>query len=47
MAITNGEIILLSGQYSLSAPVGHNWDVMNAYKYDNPFKEDSDADNHE
>lgn len=37
----------LSGRYSLSAPVNHNWDVMNAYKYDDPFKEDPDADNHE
>jgi hypothetical protein len=37
----------LSWRYSLSAPVGHNWDVMNAYKYNDPFKEDSDADNHE
>ena len=37
----------LSGRYSLSAPIDHNWDVMNAYKYDDPFKEDSDADDHE
>jgi hypothetical protein len=29
----------LTGRYSLSAPVGNNWDVMNAYKYDDPFKE--------
>lgn len=37
----------LSGRYSLSAPVGNNWNVLNAYKYNDPFKEDSDADNHE
>ena len=29
----------LTGRYSLSAPVGNNWDVMNAYKYDDPFME--------
>ena len=37
----------LSGRYSFSAPVGNSWDVMNAYKYVDPFKEESDADNNE
>ena len=29
----------LTGRYSLSAPVGNNWNVLNAYPYDDPFTE--------
>ena len=29
----------LTGQYSLSAPVGKTWNVLNAYPYKDTFKE--------
>ena len=29
----------LTGRYSISAPVNHNWNVLNAYPYEDPFKE--------
>lgn len=30
-----------TGRFSLSAPVGNNWDVMNAYKYTDPFEKET------
>lgn len=32
----------LTGRYSLSAPINGNWNVLNAYPYEDPFSQEVD-----